>query len=102
SEKNYDSIDDFSLKDKELNPKRSVSHVQKEELKELAHSRFTKNILTFSLILLVLVMNWYVFDYIRTLSFMEMEFISNKLLSPESRVESETVVLSLLGGTVAQ
>ncbi|EGS56103.1 hypothetical protein VCHE09_3600 [Vibrio paracholerae HE-09] len=33
---------------------------------------------------------------------MEMEFISKKLLSPEARVVSETVVLSLLGGTVAQ
>ncbi|EML0292983.1 TPA: hypothetical protein LNF34_003564 [Vibrio cholerae] len=102
SEKNDDSMDDFSLKDKELNPKGFVSHVQKEELKELAHSRFRKNILTVSLILLVLVMNWYVIDYIRTLSFMEMEFISKQLLSPESRVVSETVVLSLLGGTVAQ
>ncbi|EPR7090087.1 hypothetical protein ACU79H_004285 [Vibrio fluvialis] len=97
-----ESMDDFIQKDKDLRPKDFITKVENEELKERAHNRIRKNVLTVALIVLVLAMNWYVVDFISELSFMEMDFISKSYIKPEARVVSEKVILALLGGTVAQ
>ncbi|HCE4735548.1 TPA: hypothetical protein NGU80_004754 [Vibrio parahaemolyticus] len=80
--------------------KNFVDNIQDDKDRE--HSRIRKNIVTISLIILVIVMNSVVVCMIWHVVDVELSLISEKSLNPENRIVTDKVILALIGGTVAQ